>query len=238
MRRIRAGDRRAIDVDVEHAHENRHARIFAVGKPILPRGFRGGGATRAIIVIRPSAGAIVDFVVVKRRAKGVAEEGGDPDRQPDEDPVQHMGMEQEGEEGNCRRADDIFAPLRIDKRKTPLYRGRRKRAVMLVELGHRAPLKGAWQRHNGGVDFHERVRRPHQSRADRRHESAASPISPASSSTPISTRRARTMSASTSWSKARTAEDRLHPDRRAWSRGGSCLRARRRRRSRPASASA
>jgi phosphatidylserine decarboxylase len=53
------------------------------------------------------------------------------------------------------------------------------------------------------LDFHERVRRPHQPHADRRRDQAASSTSPASSSTPISTRRARTMSASTSWSRAR-----------------------------------
>ena len=51
------------------------------------------------------------------------------------------------------------------------------------------------------LDLHERVRRPHQSRADRRHDHARWSISPASSSTPISTRRARRTSASTSWSR-------------------------------------
>ena len=55
------------------------------------------------------------------------------------------------------------------------------------------------------LDLHERVRRPHQPHADRGRRSSASSISPASSSTPISTRRARTMSASISWSRAMTA---------------------------------
>ena len=63
---------------------------------------------------------------------------------------------------------------------------------------------GCRRRIHPRLDFHERVRRPHQSLADRRHGRAASPMSRASSSTPTSTRRARTMSASISWSSATT----------------------------------
>ena len=53
------------------------------------------------------------------------------------------------------------------------------------------------------LDFHERVRRPHQPLADRPAAFARSPMFRASSSTPTSTRRARTMSGSISWSRRR-----------------------------------
>ena len=66
-------------------------RVYsASARPPSPASSRGGG-TLAIIVTSPSAGATISFVAARRGADRIAEEGGDPDRQADQQPAEEIG---------------------------------------------------------------------------------------------------------------------------------------------------
>ncbi len=125
----------------------------------------------------------------------------------------------------------IAAFFRDPIRTTPIGDGHHRRAGRRAgdDDRDRAAAEGAAGggdagRRPGGprLDLHERVRRAHQSHPDRGPDPQGPSILPASSSTPISTRRARRMSASISSSRARTAAASPSPRSPVWSRGGSC----------------
>ena len=143
MRFTRPGDRRAIDVDVEHAHENRHARIVAVGEPFRPAQL---GRRRHLGDHRDQAVGRRDDQLARRAAWSAPDRERRPRPRSSARPAASRGMlpvHDRGEQRDAPAIDGIFAAFRVDRGEAPLDGGGRKRAVGLVERWHGACLSGA-----------------------------------------------------------------------------------------------
>ena len=141
----RAGDRGAVDVDVEHAHEDRDARTIGrrQARP-RPRNSRGGG-TVAIIVTSPSAGAMISpspcgVVRIGSRKKAATQMVS-----PASEPAEQLPVDRNANRRDRRRDDDELAPFGMDRGPAPLDGGGRERAVGLLERGHARALRRCGQ---------------------------------------------------------------------------------------------
>ena len=99
----RPADRRAVDVHVKHAHENRHANERLIAKAVYPRHF--ARRRHALDQGDEAIGRCNDRAFILRHgADGIAEKGENPDRHHQHQPADNVPANQKQHCGD-RRSD-------------------------------------------------------------------------------------------------------------------------------------
>ena len=103
----RSAHRRAIDMDVEHTHENRYATHQFVAEPVWSRHF-GRWRNIADQGYQPVRWCNDQIIICRRHADRIAKKRGDPDCQADKGPGNDVPAQPKKQDGCGRRYRKIF----------------------------------------------------------------------------------------------------------------------------------
>lgn len=130
-----SGNRRAIDVDIEHAHEDRHAHHGCIADAVCrPRNL----AWRLDFLYQGDqaiGGCDEKVGIIGRNAHRVAKKGEHPQRYTDQKPPQYSPAKEKHQQSDSGGYGAKFPPLGMNVRKPPFHAGLRSGGCRLRTIG-------------------------------------------------------------------------------------------------------